>query len=72
MGVGIGLATAKAFAKAGEAVIVADRDKGNIGRAAEDVRPTGHNAVGMICDVTDKTQVTKTGRRDLRSIGRCL
>ena len=56
-GGGIGLATAKAFAKAGAAVIIADRDEVTTGKAAEGLRVEGYNAIGVACDVTDKGQV---------------
>ena len=52
-GGGIGLATAKAFAKAGASVVLADRDEERVGKAAEGLRAAGHNAIGVACDVTD-------------------
>ena len=54
---GIGLATAKAFAKAGASVILADRDGELIGKAAADLRSAGYNVIGVTCDVTDTGQV---------------
>jgi NAD(P)-dependent dehydrogenase (short-subunit alcohol dehydrogenase family) len=56
-GGGIGLATAEAFAKAGASVIVADRDEELIGKAAENLRAAGHDAIAVTCDVTDAAQV---------------
>lgn len=69
-GGGIGLATAKAFAEAGAAVIIADRDKEKIGKAAEGLRSTGHNAVDVMCDVTDKVQVAAMVERAVATYGR--
>jgi NAD(P)-dependent dehydrogenase (short-subunit alcohol dehydrogenase family) len=57
-GGGIGLASAKAFAEAGASVIVADRNPETIGKAAEGLRSAGHNVISVVCDVTDKAQVT--------------
>ena len=59
-GGGIGFATAEAFAKAGASVILADSDAEMIGKAAERLCATGHNAIGVTCDVTDTAQITAT------------
>ncbi len=56
-GGGIGLATAEAFANAGAAVILADRDGEKVGRAAERLTSAGRSAVGGTCDVTDPAEV---------------
>jgi NAD(P)-dependent dehydrogenase (short-subunit alcohol dehydrogenase family) len=68
-GGGIGLAAAQALARAGDHVIVADRD-GNLARTA--AGGLGANALAVACDVTDEAQVdaligetvTKLGRID--------
>ena len=69
-GGGIGLATAKAFAKAGAAVIIADRDEVTTGKAAEGLRVEGYNAIGVACDVTDKGQVKAMIEQAVRTYGR--
>ena len=69
-GGGIGLATAEAFAKAGASVILADRDEETIGKAAESLRATGHNAIGVTCDVTDTAQVEAMIERAVSTYGR--
>jgi NAD(P)-dependent dehydrogenase (short-subunit alcohol dehydrogenase family) len=56
-GGGIGLATATAFAEAGASVIVADSDAALLGTAVEGLRAAGRNAIGVTCDVTDRSQV---------------
>jgi len=56
-GSGIGLAAAKAFADAGASVVLADRDEEALGKGTEGIRSTGHNAIGVTCDVTDNVQV---------------
>ena len=56
-GGGIGLATAWAFATSGASVIVADRNEELVGTAVEDLRAAGHDAIGVMCDVTDSGQV---------------
>ena len=69
-GGGIGLASAKAFAEAGASVIVADRNAETIGKAAEGLRSAGHNAIGVVCDVTDKAQVTSMIDQAVATYGR--
>jgi len=69
-GGGIGLATAQAFAKAGASVVLADRDGERVGRAAEDLRAAGHNAIGVTCDVTDSAQVEAMIERAVSTYGR--
>jgi NAD(P)-dependent dehydrogenase (short-subunit alcohol dehydrogenase family) len=70
---GMGLATARAFAEAGAAVVLADIDKDAVQAAAEELTSAGHQAVGVGCDVTDESQaaamvdhaVTRFGRLDM-------
>ena len=69
-GGGIGLATAEALAKAGASVIVADRDEETIGKAAEGLRVSGHNAIAVTCDVTDRGQVKAMVEQAVRTYGR--
>jgi NAD(P)-dependent dehydrogenase (short-subunit alcohol dehydrogenase family) len=69
-GGGIGLATAKAFAKAGAAIIIADRDEVTTGKAAEGLRAAGHNAIGVTCDVTDRGQVRAMVEQAVGTYGR--
>ena len=49
-GGGIGLATAQAFAHAGAAVVLADRNAEALGAAAAELRTAGHTASGVPCD----------------------
>jgi NAD(P)-dependent dehydrogenase (short-subunit alcohol dehydrogenase family) len=53
---GIGLATAKAFAKAGACVVLADIDTASVEKAAADLVAAGHTAIGVTCDVSDEGQ----------------
>jgi NAD(P)-dependent dehydrogenase (short-subunit alcohol dehydrogenase family) len=68
-GGGIGLATATAFAKAGASVIVADSNAALLETAAENLRAAGHNAIGVICDVTDRGQVKAMIEQAVRTYG---
>jgi NAD(P)-dependent dehydrogenase (short-subunit alcohol dehydrogenase family) len=69
-GSGIGLASAKAFAEAGAVVIVADRNAETTGTAADGLRSAGHNAFGVLCDVTDTVQVTRVVEQVVATHGR--
>jgi len=67
---GIGLATARAFARAGASVIVADRDEEGAQRAAEDLCAGGHKAIAVACDVTEIAQVDAMIERAAGTYGR--
>jgi NAD(P)-dependent dehydrogenase (short-subunit alcohol dehydrogenase family) len=54
---GMGLATARAFAQAGAAVVLADINEDALGVATEDLTGSGHQALGVTCDVSDEAQV---------------
>jgi NAD(P)-dependent dehydrogenase (short-subunit alcohol dehydrogenase family) len=67
---GMGLATARAFARAGAAVVLADVDKDAVETAAEDLTSAGRQAVGVICDVTDESQTAAMVERAVATFGR--
>ena len=69
-GGGIGLAAATAFAEAGASVVLADRDKQLVSKSTERIRAAGHDAIGVTCDVTDKTQVTRMVEQAVITYGR--
>jgi NAD(P)-dependent dehydrogenase (short-subunit alcohol dehydrogenase family) len=54
---GMGPATAQAFAEAGAAVVLADINKEALGTATDGLTVAGHQALGVICDVSDEDQV---------------
>jgi NAD(P)-dependent dehydrogenase (short-subunit alcohol dehydrogenase family) len=47
---GMGLATARAFAEAGAAVVLADFKEGALKSEAEKLRAAGHRALAVRCD----------------------
>ena len=53
---GIGLATARAFAEAGAAVVIADIDENAVRAAADEFASAGHRALAIRCDVADETK----------------
>lgn len=54
---GIGLETARAFAEAGAAVVLAGRTESTVKAAADDLVKAGYKALGVRCDVADEQQV---------------
>jgi NAD(P)-dependent dehydrogenase (short-subunit alcohol dehydrogenase family) len=54
---GLGLATAKAFAEAGAAVVLADADEPAVRSAADALNRRHHKALAIHCDVSDDAHV---------------
>jgi NAD(P)-dependent dehydrogenase (short-subunit alcohol dehydrogenase family) len=67
---GIGLATARAFAAAGAAVVLADVDKGAVQAAAGELTAAAHQAIGVTCDVTDESQTAAMVESAVAAYGR--
>jgi NAD(P)-dependent dehydrogenase (short-subunit alcohol dehydrogenase family) len=53
-GSGMGLATAKAFAEAGAAVVLADINENAVSSAAEELISAGHQAIAIHCNVATR------------------
>jgi len=69
-GSGIGLAVAKAFAEAGAAVVLADKDESSVESATKDIAGAGYRAVGVRCDVSDEQQVAAMIKETVSKFGR--
>lgn len=54
---GLGHATAKAFAKAGASVVLADWNEKEVQTASKDLASKGHKTLAVGCDVSDDAQV---------------
>src|SRR5512135_3180865 len=67
---GIGLATARAFAEAGAAVVLADFKEDAVRAAAEKLVTAGHKAIAVRCDVSDDAQVAAMVDRTVAEFGR--
>jgi NAD(P)-dependent dehydrogenase (short-subunit alcohol dehydrogenase family) len=67
---GIGLATAKAFARAGAAIALIDRAGDAVRAAAEDLARGGSQAIGLACDVADEAAVQAMVERTVAEFGR--
>jgi NAD(P)-dependent dehydrogenase (short-subunit alcohol dehydrogenase family) len=67
---GMGLATANAFAQAGAAVALVDRNESALRAAAEKLSASGHRAIGITCDVADESQAAAAVERVVATFGR--
>jgi NAD(P)-dependent dehydrogenase (short-subunit alcohol dehydrogenase family) len=69
-GAGMGLDTARAFAAAGAAVVLADVDEQALRTATDELTDAGHRALGATCDVADEDQVAALVDRTVAEFGR--
>ena len=68
-GSGMGLATAKAFAESGAAVVLADWNEQSVCAAADEFVAQGHKALALACDVSDDTQVEAMVKEAVAAFG---
>jgi NAD(P)-dependent dehydrogenase (short-subunit alcohol dehydrogenase family) len=69
-GSGMGLATAQAFAREGAAVALVDMNGPAVRRAAEQLAGAGHQALAIVCDVTEEAQVKAMVEQTVSAFGR--
>ncbi len=67
---GMGLATARAFAEAGAAVVIADINEATLGTATDELTAAGHRALGVRCDVSDEDSVAAMVMATVDTFGR--
>ena len=67
---GIGLATVKAFAESGAAVVLADINTDALRTATEELTAAGHRAIGVTCDVADEAQAAGMIEHTVATFGR--
>jgi NAD(P)-dependent dehydrogenase (short-subunit alcohol dehydrogenase family) len=65
----MGLATARAFARSGAAVTLADLAGDALDAAEHELRDAGHRVLAVSCDVTDEDQVATAVRRTVETFG---
>jgi NAD(P)-dependent dehydrogenase (short-subunit alcohol dehydrogenase family) len=68
-GSGMGLATAKAFAEAGAAVVLADINEHAVRSAAEELIFAGHIAIAVRCNVADEAEVAAMIEQTVTTFG---
>lgn len=66
---GMGEATVRAFAEAGAAVAIVDRDAGAGRRLADELAAKGQRAIAVACDVADEDQVASAVRATVEAFG---
>jgi NAD(P)-dependent dehydrogenase (short-subunit alcohol dehydrogenase family) len=69
-GAGMGLDTARAFAAAGAAVVLADINEDAVREAEDELIAAGHRALSVTCDVADEEQVAALVDRTVAKFGR--
>jgi NAD(P)-dependent dehydrogenase (short-subunit alcohol dehydrogenase family) len=69
-GSGMGLATARAFAEAGAAVVMADINPTTVKEAADSLTEVGHQVLAVECDVSDEASVVGAVRAAVETFGR--
>jgi NAD(P)-dependent dehydrogenase (short-subunit alcohol dehydrogenase family) len=67
---GLGLATATAFAEAGAAVVLSDRNESAVHAAAKKLSDRGFRTLGVACDVADDAQVEAMVEQTVAAFGR--
>ena len=67
---GMGLATARAFAESGAAVVLADWNDAAVRAAADGLAGAGHKVLAVRCDVSDDAQVEAMVDRAVTAFGR--
>ena len=67
---GMGLATARAFASHGAGVTLADINENALLAATDELTAAGHEALGVVCDVSDEDQVAALVERTVATFGR--
>jgi NAD(P)-dependent dehydrogenase (short-subunit alcohol dehydrogenase family) len=67
---GMGLATARAFAEAGAAVVLADINETTLGTATDALTAAGHRVLGVGCDVSDENSVAAMVTAAVDAFGR--
>ncbi|ACL62469.1 glucose 1-dehydrogenase [Methylobacterium nodulans] len=67
---GMGLATAKAFAEAGAAVVLSDTNADALKSATEGLKAAGHRVLGVRCDVANEAEVASMIERTVETFGR--
>jgi NAD(P)-dependent dehydrogenase (short-subunit alcohol dehydrogenase family) len=66
----MGLATARAFAESGAAVVLADVNEDSLRAATDELTGAGHQALGLLCDVSSEDQIAATVERTVAAFGR--
>jgi len=67
---GLGLSTARQFAASGAAVVIADVNAAAVADVEQAFKDAGHQVLGVVCDVTDESQVESMVKKTVETFGR--
>jgi NAD(P)-dependent dehydrogenase (short-subunit alcohol dehydrogenase family) len=67
---GIGLASARAFAEAGAAVVLSSYDENALHAATKELETAGHKVLAVTCNVADEAQAAALVERTVSTFGR--
>jgi NAD(P)-dependent dehydrogenase (short-subunit alcohol dehydrogenase family) len=67
---GMGLAAAKAFAKAGASVVLADIDEEKLNKAADELSSSGHSVLALAGDIAEEAYVRTLVEKTVDAFGR--
>ena len=67
---GMGLATARMFAEAGAAVVLADISEAAVRRASDTLNEAGHRTLAVTCNVADEGEAAAMVKRTVAKFGR--
>jgi NAD(P)-dependent dehydrogenase (short-subunit alcohol dehydrogenase family) len=67
---GLGLATARAFAESGAAVVLADWHETSVRSAVQELTRQGHRALAIRCDISNDVEVEAIVHETVRTFGR--
>lgn len=67
---GMGLAAARAFAESGAAVVLADINEEQVGKAVKDLAAEGYKAIAVTCDVSNEAHVKAMVDKTVETFGR--
>jgi len=69
-GSGLGLATGRAFAESGAAVVLADVNEAAVQSVADELTAQGYKALAIRCDVTDDAEIEAMVEQTVATFGR--
>ena len=69
-GLGMGLATARAFAESGASVVLADINEDSVKAVADELNAAGYRALAVRCDVSEETSVAAMVEQTVAAFGR--
>lgn len=67
---GMGRVTAKTFAERGAKLVIVDINEAGVNETVDIIKQSGHEAIGVVCDITSKESVDAMVKTILNTFGR--